>query len=45
MDLAKYIGVDEIFYTDLNDVINLVKNMNPSIQQLEVSMFENKFRV
>lgn len=38
--LAKYIGVDEIFYTDLNDVIDLVKNMNPSIQQLEVSMFE-----
>ena len=40
IDIAKYIGIDEIFYTDLNDVINLVKNMNPSIQQLEVSMFE-----
>ena len=40
MDLAKYIGVDEIFYTDLNDVIDLVKSMNPSIHQLEISMFE-----
>ena len=40
IDLAKYIGIDEIFYTDLNDVIDLVKNMNPSIQQLEISMFE-----
>ena len=40
MDLAKYIGVDEIFYTDLKDVIDLVKSMNPFIHQLEISMFE-----
>ena len=39
-DLAEYIGVDDIFYTELDDVINLVKNLNPSIRKLEVSMFE-----
>lgn len=40
-DLAKYIGADEIFFTEIEDVIELVNNLNPSIQQLEVSMFIN----
>jgi amidophosphoribosyltransferase len=40
-DLAKYIGADEIFFTEIEDVIELVNNLNPSIQQLEISMFKN----
>ena len=40
-DLAKYIGADEIFFTEIEDVIELVNNLNSSIQQLEVSMFIN----
>lgn len=37
--IENYIGVDKIFYTLLEDVINIVYTLNNNIKNMEVSMF------
>lgn len=37
--IADKIGADEIYYNELNDVKNVIKNFNTNINNMEVSMF------
>ena len=37
--IENYIGVDKVFYTLLEDVINIVYTLNNNIKNMEVSMF------
>lgn len=38
-EIAKFIGVNKVFYSDLKDVLNLVYELNNEIKNMEVSMF------
>lgn len=38
-EIAEYIGVKEVIYNSLNDVVNIVKKLNNNIQNMETSMF------
>lgn len=38
-ELSKFLGVEDVFYNNLNDVLDIVKKLNPSIENMEISMF------
>jgi len=40
-DIADIIGVNKVIYNDLNEVINTLKIMNPTLDGFETSMFNN----
>lgn len=38
-EIARFIGVEDVFYNDLEDVLNIVRNLNSGIKNMEISMF------
>ena len=38
-EIAEYIGVENIFFNNLEDVLSIAKYLNPEIKSMEVSMF------
>ena len=40
-DVADIIGVNKVIYNDLNEVVNTLKQMNPTLDGFETSMFNN----
>ena len=40
-DIADIIGVNKVIYNDLNEVVNTLKQMNPTLDGFETSMFNN----
>ena len=42
-DIAKFIGCDKLFYQDLDDLINSVKNENSTITSFDSSCFDGKY--
>ena len=42
-EIAQKIGVDHLYYQDLNDLIDAVQNLNPSIKQFECSVFDGNY--
>ena len=42
-DIAKFIGCDKLFYQDLGDLINSVKNENSTITSFDSSCFDGEY--
>ena len=42
-DIAKFIGCDKLFYQDLDDLINSVKNENSTITSFDSSCFDGEY--
>ena len=38
-DIARFIGVQNVFYNDLEEILNIVRNLNSGIKNMEISMF------
>ena len=38
-DIARFIGVQNVFYNDLEETLNIVRNLNSGIKNMEISMF------
>lgn len=38
-DISNYLGVEDVFYNDLDDALSIAKYLNPEIKSMEVSMF------
>jgi amidophosphoribosyltransferase len=42
-EIAEWIGADEVIYQDLDDLIDVLKNLNPSVKYFETSVFNGKY--
>jgi amidophosphoribosyltransferase len=38
-DISNYLGVEDVFYNELDDALSIAKYLNPDIKSMEVSMF------
>ena len=39
LEIANFIGADEIYYNNIQDVVKLIKSLNKNIKNMELSMF------